>query len=56
MMTSIRRQWTFFKNFDAGVTLVEYGVALTVVILVGAAAFAPLVAAIEGNMASVMPP
>ena len=56
MFTSVRQLWTTLCKCDAGVTLVEYGVALTVVIFMGAAAFAPLVAAIEGNMASVMPP
>ena len=50
MFTSVRQLWTTLCKCDAGVTLVEYGVALTVVIFLGTAAFAPVVAGIEGSM------
>ena len=52
MFTSVRQLWTTLCKCDAGVTLVEYGVALTVVIFLGAAAFVPVVAAIERSLAS----
>lgn len=32
-----------FRRCEAGVTLVEYGVALTVAVLIGAAAFTPVI-------------
>lgn len=41
-----------FRDCDAGVTLVEYAVALTVVVTLGAAAFIPLTNAIEGSLSA----
>lgn len=55
----MRRLWIPFWNCDAGVTLVECGVALTVVVFLGAAAFVLIVTAIQTTMtsaANVMPP
>ena len=36
--------WTRFRRCEAGVTLVEYGLAVTLAILVGSATFALLAA------------
>ena len=38
------------KTCDAGVTLVEYGVALSVVVLLGAAAFVPVIDGINDSV------
>ena len=50
MFTSVRHLWTTLCKCDAGVALVEYGVALTVVIFLGAAAFTTVVAEIRDSM------
>ena len=50
MFTSVRQLWTTLCKCDAGVTLVEYGVALTVVIFLGTAAFTTVVAEIKDSM------
>lgn len=43
--------WIRFRNDDAGVTLVEYGIALTLAVVVGGVALAALGVSVSGEMA-----
>jgi pilus assembly protein Flp/PilA len=42
--------WVRFKHDDEGVTLVEYGIALTLAVIVGTTALGLLGAAVSGKM------
>ena len=52
MLNKIIAIWVRFKGNEEGVTLVEYGVAITVTLVVGTAALLALGGAVDGQIAA----
>ena len=50
MRTTILKLLSRFRRDDAGVTLVEYGIALTLAVIVGTAALTTLANDVTGEM------
>ncbi|MEE9427816.1 MAG: hypothetical protein V3V25_06660 [Paracoccaceae bacterium] len=50
MRDVLLKKWIAFRHCDEGVTLVEYGIAITLAILVGGVALTALATAISGSM------
>ncbi len=52
MKDALLKLWIRFRHDDEGVTLVEYGIALTLAIVLGTTALAALGTAVGGSMGS----
>lgn len=50
MRSALMKKLRTFRSDDEGVTLVEYGIALTLAVLVGTATLAGLGADVQGEM------